>query len=107
METVYIYRFAEDDCGTQGILCAHGFFCKTLELPWRNNQKGKSCIPPGNYKCVVRQSPSKGMVYHLYGVKDRSNILIHLGNWAGDADKGLKSDVAGCILLGQHFDIIE
>ena len=38
--------------------------------------------------------------YELQGVQGRTNIQIHVGNWAGDVSQGLLSDSEGCILLG-------
>ena len=38
--------------------------------------------------------------YEVKNVPGRSSILIHSGNTAGDVDKGQKSNVQGCILLG-------
>jgi hypothetical protein len=94
-------RLARSDQGTQGMLFYEGFNCHTLELPWRDNQRSISCIPPGEYKCVTRKSPRFGLTYHVTEVLGRSYILIHSGNWAGDVNKGYKSHVNGCILLGQ------
>lgn len=41
-----------------------------------------------------------GEVYRLYNVPDRSDILIHAGNLAGDIEKGFLTNSSGCILLG-------
>jgi hypothetical protein len=40
------------------------------------------------------------MTYRVKNVKGRTAIQFDIGNWAGDATKGLKSDVEGCILVG-------
>jgi hypothetical protein len=77
------------------------FNCHTLELPWRDNQRSISCIPPGEYLAKTRQSPRFGLTYHVKEVPGRSYILIHSGNWAGDVNKGFKSHVNGCLLLGK------
>lgn len=73
----------------------------SLELPWRENQRRVSCIPPGVYpaRWIVTAKRPAG-VYLLTGVPGRDSILIHSGNVAGDVSKGLESDVLGCILLG-------
>jgi hypothetical protein len=75
----------------------------SLELPWRENRRRVSCIPPGSYRCryVVTEKRPAG-VYLLAGVPGRDSILIHSGNVAGDTAKGLESDVLGCILLGRQ-----
>lgn len=97
---VRLFRMARGDHGTQGILQYNHEQLHTLELPWRNNYKNISCIPKGEYNCEVRVSPRFGLVYWIKEVPNRSFILIHSGNWAGDVSKGLKSHVNGCILLG-------
>jgi hypothetical protein len=88
------------DQGTRGILFADSFHCQTIELPWRDNRRSVSCIPAGEYKVSIRISPRYGQVYHVKEVPQRSYILIHSGNWAGDKHKGYRTNVAGCILLG-------
>jgi len=96
-----LMRETSQEDGTYGILTLpDGSTFNTLELPWRNNETGKSCIPPGTYKVEMRDSPKFGPCYEVKGVPNRSAILIHAGNTAGNVDKGLKSDVQGCILLG-------
>lgn len=74
--------------------------CHSLELPWKDNRVKLSCIPPGTYQCALVQSPKFGTVYGVQDVPGRSAILVHAGNWGGDIEKGLKSDIEGCILLG-------
>lgn len=101
MRDVYLLRWKTSDQGTEGSLITEGFDCKTLELPWRNNQKSISCIPPGIYNCQIRHSNKFGKTYWIKDVPNRSFILIHAGNYAGDASKGFKTDVEGCILLGK------
>ena len=103
---VKLIRLEESDSGTEGILSFGDFFCFTLELPWKENKKNVSCIPPGKYYCELINSSRFGRVYHVKDVSDRTNILIHAGNFAGDVSKGLKSDVEGCILLGDDFGIL-
>ena len=100
-------RFSTSDSGTKGTLHFDGgFSCKTLELPWRENKKKISCIPPGTYKCSLYPSSKFGLVYNIEDVPSRNAILLHTGNFAGDVNKGLKSDVEGCILLGMKFGIL-
>lgn len=101
MKQVTIVRLSTGDEGTFGRLETEGYGCLTLELPWRENQRGVSCILPGSYPAVWALSPRFGACYHVENVPGRSDILIHSGNFAGDKSKGLKSDVEGCILLGR------
>lgn len=105
METVTIQRNDSADSGTFGLLLwcpanAAALRLVTLELPDRDNQPNRSRIPAGRYRCLWQRTHSKGMRYCLQGVPGRSGILIHAGNWAGDVEKGLRSDTQGCILLG-------
>lgn len=72
--------------------------CKTLELPWKNNEQKTSCIPPGKYNVVKRFSEKYKDHFHLTNVPGRSMILIHSGNHF--------THTLGCILVGTaHTDI--
>lgn len=101
---VYLIRYASTDQGTQGLLWMTGFSCRTIELPWRDNVTNKSCIPAGEYGMeMVRARRAFSGIWDLYwvrGVPDRSGILIHIGNWAGDVEAGYISNSWGCILPG-------
>ena len=86
------------DKSTIGKLFLDGeMFCYTLELPWKDNQRSISCIPAGEYKVRMRtakESSSRDYLHLLVqDVKDRSYILVHIGNTA--------KDTRGCILVGQ------
>jgi hypothetical protein len=101
---VKIIRLRETSEGTEGMLMAPGGFkCSTFELPWKGNQRNISCIPVGTYNVEMRMSPKFGFVYWVKRVPDRSYILIHSGNFAGDVSKGKRTHVNGCILLGEKF----
>lgn len=77
--------------GTNGILKFQGRqICYTIELPWRNNQVGESCIPAGRYKLEKKHFPKHGEQIGIPEVRGREAILIHAAN---DALKELK----GCI----------
>lgn len=71
--------------------------CRTLELPWRDNQPQISCIPKGTYTCRRILSPTFGETYQVCDVPGRSGILFHAGNTA--------KDTHGCILLGAGYEI--
>jgi hypothetical protein len=64
----------------------------SLELPWVNNERRVSCIPEGSYKVIKHKSPKFGNTLWLQDVPNRSEILIHKGNFY--------SDILGCILIG-------
>lgn len=103
METVHLFRLKRSDQGTEGLLVHDDFTCRTLELPWRENQRQISCIPAGEYDVEVRLSNKYGRVYWVRRVPNRTYILIHSGNFAGDKSKGYKTHVMGCILLGKKM----
>jgi len=70
----------------------------TLELPDMNNTRYISRIPAGTYKAVVHTSPRFGKTLWIQDVPNRSEILIHQGNY--------HTQIKGCILIGQnHIDI--
>ena len=97
-----LFRGASTDQGTPGVLLRPdgSRMAFTLELPWRENVRRKSCIPPGRYGVECVTTPKRGPVYLVQKVPGRDSILIHSGNVAGDVEKGYESDVLGCILLG-------
>lgn len=70
----------------------------TLELPWRNNQTGVSCIPPGVYAVAFFDSPKfKRAILRLKGVPGREGILIHPANHV--------AELRGCITLGVRANV--
>lgn len=75
------------------------FNCKTMELPYLQNQQNISCIPEGIYRAYKMQSPKFGECIHLIDVPGREGILIHKGNYAA----GNQVDTRGCILPGLRF----
>lgn len=82
----------------------------TIELPWRNNEPKYSCIPAGQYDVTIQYSARfKRDLYRLDDAQTapRSAILIHVGNFAGDMRKGLRSDFLGCIGLGKKAGTLQ
>lgn len=100
MQTLTIYRTIATEKNILGLVTLSDsrnkviFNCVSLELPSRDNQKRISCIPPGVYRAYKCQSKSKGLVYLLFDVPNRSEIMIHVGNYSADTQ--------GCILLGRN-----
>jgi len=77
--------------GTNGQLTCNGkLICKTIELPWKDNEKGVSCIPEGKYFIRPRYSAKHGAHFELVDVPSRSLILIHPANNA-------LAELKGCI----------
>ncbi len=84
-----------------------------LELPWKDNQHGISCIPAGTYRVVKSEGWGNIKYPHFafIDVPGRSGICAHIGNYAA----GVKVDSEGCLLVGKgemdinkdgHLDII-
>jgi hypothetical protein len=92
-----IQRPPSTDEGTFGVLTFGQERVFTVELPWRENERARSCIPPGIYKCAMVRSPRFGHVYGVVEVPGRSNVLIHAANLAGDVEKGYTTQLQGCI----------
>ena len=67
----------------------------SLELPWLENKRRVSCIPEGDYKAKKHISPRFGQSLWLQDVPNRSEILIHRGNFY--------TDILGCILIGKDL----
>ena len=101
MEHAELFRLRRSDQGTEGLFVSGDFHCRTLELPWRENRRQISCIPPAEYKVEIRLSNKYGRIYWVREVPNRTYILIHSGNYAGDKSKGFKTHVMGCIILGK------
>lgn len=77
------------------------FSCKTLELPWKDNQKRISCISKGIYPCRKVEA-TKAIPYphiSVMNVPDRDGISVHYGNFAA----GVKVDTLGCIIAGERY----
>ena len=102
MTKVVLLRCETSDQGTFGILEAPGLRLYTGELPWRDNAANISCIPGGNYQAVWSYSfHFKRPMYALIHVPSRAGIRIHSANLMGDAAKGFRSQLNGCIALGE------
>src|SRR6185437_164153 len=77
--------------GTNGEIFHEGkLLCYSIELPWKENSRGISCIPEGRYLILKRYSQKFNWHLHTTNVPGRSFILIHPAN---DAQK----DLNGCI----------
>jgi len=89
MELVLVRKY--HPMGTNGTLYnGEQLVCLTIELPWKNNETGVSCIPEGRYELVKRFSQKYQLHLLIRQVPGRKFILIHSAN---DAKKELR----GCI----------
>jgi hypothetical protein len=97
--------------GTPGRLqLENGFACDTLELPWKDNEKGKSCTLPDTYRGWVWYSPTLGRNTIRFEDKHgRENCLIHNANFAADQDDldgdGVNevTQIHGCTAVGSGY----
>lgn len=96
MITIIIQRQVKNDICTLGefkAVCDRkeitGY---TLEPPDLGNKKYISCILPGKYKAKTDKSKRYGDVIRFEDRNNRTNILIHPGNYP--------KDTQGCILVG-------
>jgi hypothetical protein len=71
------------------------YSCYTMELPWLNNRKFKSCIPAGKYIIKKRWSPKHKHHLHIKNVPGRTWILIHPFNYI--------KETQGCVGPGSEF----
>lgn len=112
MHKALLLRQRTSDEGTFGTLRVYNggallYTCFTGELPDRDNFPNRSCIPVGVYTCQSWSSKKYPNHYNVMRVPGRSGILIHQGNFCGDIEKGLLSNVQGCILVGRQFGTIK
>jgi len=83
--------------GTNGVISLENEkICYSIELPWRNNMRGVSCIPEGNYALGRRNSEHFGWHLEVQDVPERESILIHPAN---NALKELKGCIAPVTIL--------
>lgn len=115
MRTVVLMRDRTGDSGTFGrIVIDDGTRFFTGELPWRNNLRGKSCIPPGSYLCTWLLSRKHGWCYHVTNVPGREAVEIHSANWMGDSGcqnpatkRFYVCQLEGCIAPGMALGTLE
>ena len=83
--------------GTNGeLLHNNKRVCSTIELPWLDNKKQKSCIPEGRYELTKRYSKRFGWHLLVNNVINRDYILIHAYNDALKESKGCIAPVSIC-----------
>ena len=84
MKTITLVRprDCQGDRGTYGVFIHNRVpFAVSLELPWKDNKRNYSCIPPLTYQCCLYNSDSRGEVYRILNVPERDSVLIHSGNF--------------------------
>jgi len=91
---ITLTRDDQNDSRTLGRIEYDGKRFECLELPWRDNKRSVSCIPPGRYE--VRITPSRAFMRKLpilLDVPGRDGIRIHRANYP--------TEIRGCIAPGR------
>lgn len=87
---VRLKRLGETENSTFGNVYVDGkWFCYSLELLWRYNERSVSCIPKGKYLLKKRVTENRGEHILVSSVPNRSFILIH--------SAATHKDLRGCI----------
>jgi pantothenate kinase len=101
MSNLITLERAYTDIATIGkMVMPSGLTFDTMELAWKNNQSGISCIPEGTYNLHKRESgvikrTTHGQLdigWEVTSVEGRTFIMIHVGNTTNDFE--------GCIGIG-------
>jgi len=90
--------FSTNICTLGKLYFNQAFICNTIERKWLDNKVNVSCIPSGNYKCSITNSPRFGLTYQVNDVDGRTHILFHKANRA--------SELQGCIAPVTDYGII-
>lgn len=120
MKTATLIRY-KNRSGNYGTFGRISDAIVTGELPWRDDAKDLSCLPPAPgapeevYRLVLMYSPAHGRnVYHFVSMRrpdgtwgplpdGRTNPEVHNGNLCGDILAGFGAQVLGCVLAGHHI----
>jgi len=97
---LYLNRAEYGPVATTGAFTGAGLSLFSIEQPWRDNEKGASCVPEGQYALIPYNSPMHGWTWYLQnhvldvgGANEpRGYCELHAGNWA--------RQLQGCIALG-------
>jgi hypothetical protein len=101
-------RLDSGDEGTFGRLQIGQTSLFTGELPWRENISNLSCLPTGSYLATFTLSSHlRRFTYSLQGTSPRTGIRIHSANLMGDTTKGFRSQLNGCIALGEALGTLD
>jgi hypothetical protein len=110
-----VVRMMSTPLGTPGRLrMDNGFECDTLELPWHNNERGRSCTMADTYFGRVYVSPRLGRpVIRFQDKNGREDCEIHNGNFAADTvdldgdGTPEQTQVHGCTEVGHGYGMIQ
>lgn len=99
MDLTLVRNYLEN-CTPGNLMLGKEELGKTIELPWKGNQKDISCIPAGEYQMIPFKHEKYGRIWYLenrdlgVALKDslRTEILIHPANFP--------HELLGCIAPG-------
>lgn len=97
---IKVQRIKDNGNQTTGTMSAGEFSCATLELPWKDNNRGISCIPKGLYNWIKVVATAAIPYPHILilSVANRDGVCIHRANYV--------RQLKGCIAVGEkHIDI--
>lgn len=103
---VRLQRREYTDQGAFSVIRFGGSAVYSIELPWRDNLRQRSCIPAGVYRCAMLTSPRFGRVYGVANVPGRTHVLIHSANFAGDVSLGWQTQLQGCIAPFKRYGVM-
>jgi hypothetical protein len=86
-----LFVYSDEDISRASVL----FRCFTLELPWIENMKEKSCIPVGCYIIEKGNFRNKYDNYELRNVIGRTDVEMHRVN--------IVEELEGCVGLGTNL----
>lgn len=87
-------KFQHDNCVMGVLTVEEEVLGYTIEVPWPDDNKDSSCIPPGTYNGIIHYDKVNCWVIELDSVPGRTGVQIHMGDYA--------RDVPGCILVGAN-----
>mgnify|MGYP001599701633 CR=1 FL=1 len=98
MKILTLYRLPQNGKATFGSLVREDGvpFVLTLERVWKNNERGVSCIPTGEWPMKPGFFNNGGYATWEIICLPRENVLFHIGN--------IDDDSHGCLLVGEQFE---
>jgi len=107
-----VIRQLSTPLGTPGrMTLENGYAADTLEPPWANNERGKSCTAPGVDRGRVWWSPTlKRLVVRYADRNGRRDCLVHNANFAAAGEEDVDGDgvpevtqIHGCTAVGDGY----
>ena len=100
--TIYTRSYADRTLGKMFVKVngQQVYSCACLELPWKDNATGESCIPAGTYPIRLEYSNAfKMKLWEVHEVPGRSEVKIHAANYP--------RELRGCIAPASYLADID